>query len=249
MLTELINRISSNTVTDCDLSYIAKHFIEVCQVTSSLNSVFALMTEQYLPQIIKDILCKEYYISEFDEEQSLKTNIKLKIVNHFKKYGTIFFAQFDVNIFIKSMLKINFNAEISDNQLWNVFTFLNFLKYDILGNYIITINNNILNKYTLYYATKLPLNIIAHYMTLYNSRFIDSGHAHYDHNKDLCQSIYLKNHCSTNVSYKLIYIDLYAKKNDLIVDTYSIHKILNISIANNYYDIFMDCYNTGVILK
>lgn len=228
--TKIIDRIKKKIILTTDLIYIADNFTTICDNINDdndINYVFALMTEKYLPNILINIL-----------NSRCINNIYGYDLKNFNKYCKNYFQIYDVHIFCNNMNKVSYLYQDS-YRLANIFKFINNLNYDILNNYSITINNTILDKYMLYFAKSLPANIISHYIILYKSRFLDQ------HVDEAQQSSY-----SSEKDYecKVIKIDLYGKKNGEILFDDAL-KLINIAIKKNYYDIFIDCYNIGIILN
>lgn len=228
--TSIIDRIKKKTISATDLTYIANNFTIICDniiVDNDSNYVFRLMTEKYLPNILINILNSRYINSTYGYN-----------LIHFYKYCKKYFQVYDIHTFCNNINKISSFYQNS-YRLNNIFKFINNLNYDILNNYNITINDTILDKYMLYFAKSLPANIVSHYIILYKSRFLDQ------YVDGAQQSFY-----SSEKDYKnnVPYVDLYGKRNGQILFDDAL-KLINVAIKKNYYDIFIDCYNIGVILN
>lgn len=236
----LTDKILKKTVSKEDLICIANKFVNICETIKDVNDVFELMTEKYLVDIIKNILCEKYGVNP-KERHSYKKNI---IINKFADFCPKYFKNFDVNTFCANINKIKLPKKTED--IHRIFDFIDFLKYDIINNNILTSNNTIIDNYILYYSNSLDTNLVVHYMILNKNRFLKIG---YKNDRTNMKNLFCFNKDYINTeSYEIVYIDLYSKKKEQITfDNAS--KIINIAIEHNYYDMFMDCYNTGIILN
>lgn len=234
----LINKILNNDLSSTDLVNISNRFTYICGLIDDVDKVFAIMTEEYLTNVIENIL-RNVHIGY---EKGLSNNKKRKYLRKFEDYGKKYLSQFSVNTVIKHLLKL----QLLESDEIDMHILLNFLDYDIANNYSISTNNNIIDRHLLLYKP-IKTDMAAHYIILMKSRFVSVGKGYEEQTKNLINAACFNADCMCPANdYGIILVDLYSKSSTIPED--KIENLINVAIRKNYYDIFIDCYNTGYVL-